>query len=192
MPAKTKITRQDILTAALDLLREGGTDAINARAIAHRLGCSTQPIFSNFTSMESLDVALAQEAEALFRTYMEEEVEKALYPPYKAYGMAYIRFAKEESQLFRLLYMCSRTEEESREGNQLFGEMVGEVNRTTGLSHDASSLFHTEMWIYVHGLATMFATEFLSLSWEDVSALLTDMYQALRKQHECACPTESE
>ena len=42
---------------------------------------------------------------------------------------------------------------------------------------------HLEMWAYVHGIATMFATGFLDLDWELVSRMLTDSYQGLRKQY---------
>ena len=34
------------------------------------------------------------------------------YPPYKAMGMGYIRFAAEERELFRLLFMRDRSGEE--------------------------------------------------------------------------------
>ena len=35
------------------------------------------------------------------------------YPPYKASGMAYIRFAKEEKELFKLLFMRDRSDRKS-------------------------------------------------------------------------------
>ena len=54
MPPKARITREDITATALALVREKGEGAINARAIANSLQCSTQPVFSNFANMESL------------------------------------------------------------------------------------------------------------------------------------------
>ena len=53
MPPKAKVTREDILSACVEIIRESGFDAVNARALASRLGCSTQPIFSNYASMEA-------------------------------------------------------------------------------------------------------------------------------------------
>jgi AcrR family transcriptional regulator len=55
MPPKVKITKKDIINTTISLVREGGADAINARGIANALNCSTQPIFSNFDSMEDLE-----------------------------------------------------------------------------------------------------------------------------------------
>ena len=46
MPQKTKIEKQDIILAALDIVRKDGMAALNAREVAKRLQCSTQPIFS--------------------------------------------------------------------------------------------------------------------------------------------------
>ena len=54
MPPKVKVTKEDIITASIDMVREKGTDILNARAIAAHMGCSTQPIFSNYASMDEL------------------------------------------------------------------------------------------------------------------------------------------
>ena len=62
-------------------------------------------------------------------------------------------------------------------------EMEGIVHNNTGLSDEETKLFHLEMWAFVHGIATMFATGFLDLDWELVSHMLTDAYQGLRKQY---------
>ena len=37
-------------------------------------------------------------------------------------------------------------------------------------------MFHLEMWIYVHGIASMAATSFLDWDTELISASLTDVY----------------
>ena len=105
MPPKTKITKQDIIEKALDLLREGGEGAINARSIASALGCSTQPIFSNFSSMEELEESVLLAAYECYLGFLRREAESGKYPAYKSFGMAYIRFAKEERELFKLLFM---------------------------------------------------------------------------------------
>ena len=105
MPPKVRISKEDIVTAAVALVRKDGVQAINARNIASALNCSTQPVFSNFATMDDLRNAVVEAADALYREYMQRETESGAYPPYKASGMAYIRFAKEEKELFKLLYM---------------------------------------------------------------------------------------
>ena len=184
MPPKVKIAKEDIVQAALDIVRASGTQAINARTIATILNCSTQPVFSNFATIEELRLAVVEKADLLCQAYMQREVERGEFPTYKANGMAYIRFAKEEKELFKLLYMRDRSNESIPENTELTGKMEAIVHNNTGLMGVDAKLFHLEMWAYVHGIATMFATGFLDLDWELVSKMLTDSYQGLRKQYE--------
>lgn len=183
MPPKVRVTREDIIRTATDIVRESGAEALNARTVAAVLGCSTQPIFSNFATMEDLRFAVVESADALYQEYVSRETESGEYPPYKASGMAYIRFAKEEKELFKLLYMCDRTEADGPAETQSFTQMTDLVRRNTGADDDTAKLFHLEMWAYVHGIATMFATGFLDLDWKLVSRMLTDAYLGMRKQY---------
>lgn len=183
MPPKVRITREDIIGAAVGLLRTGGGEVLNARNLAAALGCSTQPVFSNFATMDELRLAVVQRADCLFQSYIQREIETGEYPAYKASGMAYIRFAKEEKELFKLLYMCDCRTEQEIEDNAAAQQMEKLVQTNTGLKGADNKLFHLEMWTCVHGIAVMFATSFLDLDWELVSSMLTDVYQGLRKRH---------
>lgn len=183
MPPKIKVTKEEIMNAAVDIVRREGAQALNARNIAAALDCSTQPVFSNFATMDLLRMAVVQKADGLCRDYMQREMESGQYPAYKANGMAYIRFAKEEKELFKLLYMRDRSGELIPENTELTGSMEKIVQENTGLAGNDVKLFHLEMWAYVHGIATMFATGFLDLEWQLVSQMLTDAYQGLRKRH---------
>ena len=63
MPPRVRVTKEEIVRAATDLVRAEGMECLNARRIASALGCSTQPIFSNFGSMEELRAAVIEDAE---------------------------------------------------------------------------------------------------------------------------------
>ena len=182
MPPKVRITKESIVDTALDIVRRQGAQGLNARNIASALNCSTQPIFSNFATMEALRIAVAEKADALFRNMQQQEQANGL-PPYKAGGMAYIRFAKEEKELFKLIYMCDRTGTAIPDDAPLTVEMETLVQANTGLDEQQTKLFHLEMWAFVHGIATMFATGFLDLDRELVGKMLTDAYLGLRKQY---------
>jgi AcrR family transcriptional regulator len=183
MPPKVKITKEDIIHAAVDITRKFGAQAVNARTVAAVLNCSTQPIFSNFATMEELHEAVLQRADVLFRQYLLQEAENGKYPVYKANGMAYIRFAKEEKELFKLLFMYDRATAQIPDNTDLFDSMQGMVHQNTGLDQQSAKLFHLEMWVFVHGIATMFATGYLDLDQELISRMMTDAYQGLRKQY---------
>ena len=183
MPPKIRVTKDDIISAAVEIVRSKGAQAINARAVAAELNCSTQPVYSNFATIDELRLAVVDKAEELSREYMRREAEVGRYPEYKAGGMAYIRFAKEEKELFKLLYMRDRSGEVIPESTDLSDEMESIVHKQTGLSGLDVKLFHLEMWAFVHGIAVMFATGYVELDPELVSKMLTDSYQGLRKQY---------
>ena len=184
MPPKVKITKENIINTAVELVRKSGEQAINARTIAAVLNCSTQPIFSNFATMEDLRLAVLEKADEIYKGYMKREVESGEFPVYKANGMAYIRFAKEEKELFKFLYMRDNSIKPMFDQTELFNEMQNIVQNNIGLDSSNAKLFHLEMWAYVHGIATMFATGYLDLDWDLVSKMLTDLYQGLKKQYE--------
>ena len=182
MPPKAKITKEDIIKTAVELVRESGEQALNARAIAASLNCSTQPVFSNFTSMEELHLATINAAYERYLGFIKREVESGKYPQYKAFGMAYIRFAKEEKELFKLLFMCDR------KGKGLvptfdFEVSVDMIMKANGIDKDKATLIHLEMWTCVHGIGAMLATSFLELEWELISNMLSDVYQGVRIKH---------
>lgn len=182
MPPKVKVTKEDIVNAAVAVVRESGAEALGARTVAATLGCSTQPVFSNFASMDDLRTAVVAKANDLCGEYIRREVEHGEFPVYKASGMAYIRFASEERELFKLLYMRDRTNEAPAE-DKLGDAMVSVVQQNTGLSVQKAKLFHLEIWAYVHGIASLIATRFMTLDRELISRMLTDAYQGMRKHY---------
>jgi AcrR family transcriptional regulator len=54
MPPKAKISKEMILDTVLDITRQAGFDAVNARSIADKLQCSTRPIFTCYKNMDEL------------------------------------------------------------------------------------------------------------------------------------------
>ena len=182
MPPKVKITKEEILETAIALVRERGEQALNARAIARALDCSTQPVFFNFASMEDLRKEVIQAAYQRYLGFIQAEVERAEYPRYKCFGMAYIRFAKEERELFRLLFMRDRSGEDITLSPD-FDASVEMIMQANGVSAEAARRMHLEMWTCVHGIGTMLATSFLSLEWELISEMLSDIYYGVRSRY---------
>ena len=182
MPPKVKITKNDIIETALSLVQKNGADSLNARSIAAALNCSTQPVFSNFSTMEELQEATRDAAFERYLGFIESEVKSGKYPQYKAFGMAYIRFARDEGELFKLLFMRDR-DGEDQSGSVDFEASVDMIMTSLGVSLETAQLMHLEMWSCVHGIATMHATSFLRLEWELIGDMLTDVYQGIRARH---------
>lgn len=180
MPPAKKILKEQIVEAALQIVREEGLEGINARMLAKKLGCSVQPVFSNFSTMQDVKIAVLDAAWARYRQYIEEGCRMSELP-YKGIGMAYIRFAKEEPQLFRLLFMnqCNAGLQEYLKGDPLTNRYVAHYGgEATGLAGKDMDAFHRNMFIYTHGIATLIATQTCSFTREQVSDMLTDMFRS--------------
>lgn len=183
MPRKFMFTREKVLAVALNLAREQGIAAVTARALGEKLGSSSKPIFSLFENMDDVLSAVMVAANKLYQNYLKEDMTSKKYSPYKASGMAYIRFAKEEKELFKLLFMRDRTHENIRDDKKELKPLLELIQQKLNLSEEAAYLFHLEMWIYVHGIATMLATSYLEWDDEFIGRVVTDGYEGLKTRY---------
>lgn len=184
MPRKFMFTREEIIAAALELTRKGGISALTARALGTELGSSSRPIFGLFKNMEEVQQKVLKATDNLYQNYLKEDMENGKYPPYKASGMAYIRFAKEEKELFKLLFMRDRTHENTEEDREKIKPFLDLIQQNLELTEEEAYLFHTEMWLYVHGIATALATSYLIWNEEFISRALTDGYDGMKARYE--------
>lgn len=183
MPAKKQISKNEILEAAYRIVQRDGREALSVRAVAKECRCSTQPIYLSFSGIESLEEQLLKKIEGEFEKVIEAEIAMQKYPEYKAVGMGYIRFSKEEKNLFKYLLMRDRTGGGKHDfENRSFDKSTYIIMKNYGLYSDGAHKLHAEMWIFVHGIATMFATGYLDWEWETVSQMVSDVYKGLIAQ----------
>lgn len=181
MAAKKVITKQAILDAAFDIVRRGGMSALNMRSLALKCKCSTQPIYLSFTSADVIKTEVGNMACEMFNKFIEQQISLKEFPEYKAIGMGYIKFAVEETELFKYLFMRNRQAENDFE-KESFDKSTFVIMKNYGLYKDDAFKLHTEMWIFVHGIATMFATGYLDWDWETVSVMVSEVYTGLLKK----------
>ena len=182
MAARERITKPQIIDAAVALVRQKGEDALSARGLSGQLQCSTQPIFRCFASMEEVRAAVLDRVHEEYLAFMADYCAASADPPYKASGMAYIAYAGAEPNCFRMLFMRRRKAGEEGPEKADWEPTIRGVAAATGLSYARAERFHLTLWAVVHGLAVMRATGYLPLDDETASAVLTDAYQGLRKQ----------
>ena len=132
--------------------------------------------------MEELEEEVLHTAYGIYLGFLTREAESGEYPQYKSFGMAYIRFADEERELFKLLFMRDRTGTELSSTPD-FDKSVEIIMNANGISRDLAQLMHLEMWSCVHGIGTMLATSFLTLDRTLISDMLSDVYMGLRERH---------
>lgn len=141
MPAIKKISKEAIIDAAVDVLREGGAAAINARSVAKKLGCSTQPIYLSFQNMDDLKAAMTQRAIALHNQYVCTSNSDTQY---SCYGMGFVKFAAEEKHLFRWLYLDGK--QAGRYQSDVFlAKIVSAIIDEYGYTEEAPRKLHQDM-----------------------------------------------
>ncbi len=178
MPPKCKYTKEEIVSRALDVIRAGGVEALTARSLAEALGASSKPIFGLFENMSQVTAAAMEAAQGLYSECLQRSMARLDIPAYKASGLGYIQFAMEEKELFRWLFMRDRTGESIEENREQIRPLLL-IQNNLGVDEDTAYRFHLEMWIYVHGIATMVATAYLPWDMDFISRSMTDMYQGL-------------
>lgn len=179
MPAKKQITRDMILSAALELLKGGGMGAVNVKPLARRLDCSTQPIYLSFDNMDALRRELSSLAALEFLQRLNRDGGET-----DLYGMAYIRFAQEEKQLFRFLFMRQDAYAELREA--LLPIMQSSISRLMEqyqISYDEAHYFHDQLWVHTHGIAAMIATGFCDWNMDKVQKMLAECGRYLSRKY---------
>lgn len=176
MPPKPKYTKEEIIRAAFEMTRESGKDAVTARALGKWLGTSSSPIFTVFGSMDAIREEVLAMARQRFRMYMDDVFDYD--PAFKEWGMRWVRFAREEPNLYRVLFL-NGSEGMSLDGiydeefSDYFKRLKCEVMSSFGLKEpDAKTLIH-HMLIYVNGIAAYCITNTGHFSEEDVSGYLS-------------------
>ncbi len=182
MPPKPKLTKEAILTAALDLVREEGMETVNARNVAKKLNCSTQPIFSHFASMEELKSAVHAQAEQLYNEAMMDGLQNS-GAGFLGMGLAYIRFARTEKRLFQLLFMSGAFQQEkaaeiagTTEGDD---EIIQMIAHMAGLSREQAQRLYSGIWFTTHGISSLIATNGSSMDDKEAARILGDIYKGL-------------
>lgn len=171
MPPRAKFSRDEIVQAALDVAREKGADAMTARDIAARLGVSTQPIFTYFRSMGEVRAAVYAEAEAYYQHYTTEGLSEKI--PFLGYGVQHIRFAREEPELYRLLFLShdvSPVIEAMRHSQSLIRPTLESLYHLTPAEAD---YFFRDMWLVGHSLATLVVTGGCAYTDEEIRKILS-------------------
>ena len=165
MPAVKKVSKDDIIDAAIDVLRDDGFSAINARSVAKKLGCSTQPIYFSFKNMEELKSALTERAIGLHAQHVRDSLKAHAGNDsrYSSYGMVFVKFAAEEKQLFRWLYLEGR-QLGSYQNDVLLPEVIAVIMDEFGYSEEIARRFHQDMIYFSYGLAILANTDHLHLT----------------------------
>lgn len=182
MPAKKQITKEMILGAALQILMEYGIKAINVKSVAARLHCSTQPIYLSFDHMDGLRQELIPAAVDKFTELMRQECGTE---PVHLYGIEYVRFARQQPELFCFLFMRSQAFSEMKHVLlPIIERSVTVLMEQYHIDHDTADELHDQLWIHAHGIATMITTKYCDWDMDKAERMLDRCQKALTKGYE--------
>jgi AcrR family transcriptional regulator len=99
-PRNAQFSREDIVEAAFELIREEGWAGFSVQAVAKLINSSTMPIYSQFANVRELEDAVCIEAMERLRASLLVDRTGDLWIDQ---AVSYVNFALEEKHLFRIL-----------------------------------------------------------------------------------------
>ena len=172
MAPKSKFTKEEIAEAALRIVREKGSDCLTAKAIADALGTSTRPVFTAFGSMEDVRCAVYAAAVRVYDRYAAEGLREEI--PFLGFGMQYIRFAREEPELYRLLFLARMQGCGAAGSMHHFQELVHPtLKRVYHITDEEAERYSRDLWLVVHSLSTLIVTGDCPYSDCEIGQILT-------------------
>ncbi len=180
MPPKPKITKEMIVDAAVSVARESGWENINARTVAEKLKCSTQPVMYHFATIEDLKKAAYAKADGYHSEYLMNIKSPQIM---LEIGMNYIRFAANEPQLFRFLfqsdYFSGTTLLEMIDAEELAPVLSAMQGAAGGSMEQVKEIFVT-VFLFVHGYASLIANNSLNYDENVIKSQLERAYKGAR------------
>ena len=181
MPTKIRISKDMILDTAFEIVRQYGMEKLSNRELANKLKCSIRPIYYQFENVEEMQKELYKKIEHYFYKFLLDNMVEGI-PKYKQIGINYIKFAQKEKKLFQTLFMSEMgltPDAFVSKGGKDYEEIAKLVKISTNLNEDDIKDFHTKMWIFCHGIATLVACDTVKLTDNQVQELLSYEFQAL-------------
>lgn len=179
MPPKITISKEMIIEAGYSIADEEGIGQLNCRAIAKRLGCSTQPVFSRFPNMDELKEEIFDYACEILEKSIADKLEnskEALLLEISVTALADL--AREHKNLYKLIYLSDfRSEKtflEEREKYQTNQLIIKELTTRYQIDAKRVEAIFERISLLVHGICTVIATTTMDYSNEQVIKIVND------------------
>jgi AcrR family transcriptional regulator len=173
--------KEAIVSASIEMIAEGGEDAVNMREAARRAGVSSGAPFRHFETKQKLLAAVAEEAArrliaAMDKAGAEAGADDAL-ERFRAMGVAYVEWAALHPALFRVLHTPSHLGANTSEAilamTRTQRDTIAVLLRTArkrGDAHDGDALVTLTAQALVYGLARLMVDGVLDVSLDAATA----------------------
>ena len=160
MAPKVKFQKEEIIEAALKVAAEKGIGAVTAREVALTLGVSTRPIFTYYETMDQLRSDVYELAKENYRVYVERGLSEPI--PFMGVWRQYLRFAREEPELYRLLFLTQRdgVVGGALEALKFSQDLVREsIMRIYHMDAHTADCYFRDIWLVAFSYATLIVTD---------------------------------
>ena len=184
MPPKVKFQKDEIVQAALDIAREKGIDAVTAREVAAALQVSPRPIFTWFAGMEELKAEVYALAKARYRAQLERGLTDPI--PFLGLWRQYIRFAREEPELYKLLFLTrpGSVSGGATEALRFSQELARpSLMRIYNMDADTADKYFRDIWLIAFSFATLIVTDDCPYTDEEMFAVGTEVSLSVCKAY---------
>ena len=155
MPPRREYKAEDVINAALEIVREKGFSKLSTRTIAEKLHSSTMPIYYSGVTMPEIEKEIATRAWAILEKY-QSKVRTG--DPVMDMIIGFVMFAREEKNLFR----CFRSEKMNTV-NIVNAEKAFQKNMQILKDYNIMKKFSSERvtdvliqgWIFANGIALL-------------------------------------
>lgn len=179
---KQRITKEMVVNAAFELARTGGLEQVLVHAIAEKIGCSVQPIYSYCKNMEELRKDVTERVTYFIREYLASHIDAK--DPFRSTGHAYIQLSREEPNLFKIFILHKREGISSLddlyrcEASEQIPTFLAEK---LSIPVKQAKQLHLDMLIYTIGLGTIFSVTSPGISSDEIFSQQERIYQILIK-----------
>ncbi len=178
MVRKTVFSGEDVVKAGLAVMEKDGIENLSARRVAEEMGASTAPVYSNFSNMDDLVVAVKMAAVELL---LEMTHQKPTENPFLNMGVGVLEFARKHPLLYGALFL--QANDECVAGPGFMKDLLERMAVLPNLEHlkpVERIILLRKMSIFTHGLATHICTGLpVEIKWEDMLQLLDEVGDAI-------------
>ncbi|MGN0788435.1 MAG: TetR/AcrR family transcriptional regulator [Christensenellales bacterium] len=175
MPKKPMFTRQEIIDAAYEIVREDGSDNLVARNLAKRLNSACSPIFTLFESMDEVKREVYEKAKKTFVDDLKQSLD--YFPIFKEFGLRYVKFAMENPNVFTMLFGAKNSvdfEDLLVDFADVVEPILEGIQSTFELSREESKYLCNHMIITANGMATAFAARKNKYGEEEIGKYMSE------------------
>ena len=172
-----------IMDSSLEIIKKEGIENLNVRNIATKLNCSTQPIMYHYKNMDILKDELYKKVDEYHSEYL---MKNSNDDPLLSIGLQYIKFAKEEKNLFKFLFQSNKfsnfnLEDLINNNENGLQDIFDIIKKETNLNIEEIKEMFTILFITAHGIASLLANNGVSYDENHFKKILEISFNKVNK-----------